>query len=292
MRRLILVLAALALVHSSIAQTPRKPTGKAVRTEQPFPQVRDSLFASKSLGREMHYRVIVPANYDRTTRRYPALYLLHGLYGSYKNWETLTNLTQYAEKYQFVIVMPDAGDSWYTNSATVPQDKFEDYIIKDVIPEAEKSWRIIGSAHRRAVAGLSMGGYAAIKFALRYPGMFAVAASISGAFNPTSPEIVRVQPAFEPNLSNIFGPERSETRERNDVYKLAEKAPVTDVPYLYVDVGNQDWALRSNRDLVEILSQRKFKYEYHETPGIHSWEYWDRRVPNVLEVVSSFILKP
>jgi len=292
MRKLVLICLMIAMAQGLAAQSTKKPVAKAVRAVTASPQVHDREFQSKSLGRAMRYRVIVPADYDRTTRHYPALYLLHGLYGDYENWETRTNVVQYAEKYQFIIVMPDGGDSWYTNSATVPQDKFEDYIVKDVVDEAEKSWRIIRSPHRRAIAGLSMGGYAAVKFALRYPGMFAVAASISGAMNPTSAEMVRLQPKFEPNLSNVFGPAGSETRRRNDVYELAKSADPSDVPYLYIDIGNQDWALASDRDLLPIFSERKYRYEYHEYPGIHSWEYWDRRIPAVLQLTAEIIGKP
>ena len=292
MRKPLLICLALVLAQSSVAQIPKKAAPKSTRAVRSSPQVHDREFQSKSLGRSMRYRVIVPADYDRATRHYPALYLLHGLYGDFENWGTRTNLVQYAEKYQFVIVMPDAGDSWYTNSATVPQNKFEDYIVKDVIDEAEKSWRIIRSPHRRAIAGLSMGGYAAVKFVLRYPAMFAVAASISGAMNPTSPDMVRLQPSFEPNLSSVFGALGSETRRQNDVYELARSADPTAVPYLYIDIGNEDWTLASDRELVNILSERKYRYEYHEMPGIHSWEYWDRRVPNVLEVTAQFVGKP
>jgi S-formylglutathione hydrolase FrmB len=281
----------MVMSQGAFAQNAKKPATRTTSAIPATPQVHDREFQSKSLGRTMRYRVIVPADYDRATRHYPALYLLHGLYGDFENWETRTNLVQYAEKYQFIIVMPDAGDSWYTNSASVSQDKFEDYIVKDVVDEAEKSWRIIRSPHRRAIAGLSMGGYASVKFALRYPGMFAVAASISGAMNPTSAEIVRLQPKFEPNLSNIFGPAGSETRKLNDVYELARTADPSTVPYLYLEVGNQDWALASDRELLTILSDRKYRYEYHEYPGIHSWEYWDRRIPGVLDLVAGIIGK-
>jgi S-formylglutathione hydrolase FrmB len=137
-----------------------------------------------------------------------------------------------------------------------------------------------------------MGGYAAVKFALRYPAMFAVAGSISGAMNPTSPEMVRIMPSFEPNLSNVFGPPGSESRRTNDVYELARAADPALVPYLYLDIGNRDWTLASDRELISILSERKYRYEYHERPGIHSWEYWDHRVPELLNVTAQIIGKP
>jgi S-formylglutathione hydrolase FrmB len=66
----------------------------------------------------MHYRVLLPAGYESSEERYPSLYLLHGLYGDFKNWSTLTHLADWAEHLDLVVAMPDAGNSWYVNSAT------------------------------------------------------------------------------------------------------------------------------------------------------------------------------
>src|ERR1700733_2508440 len=91
--------------------------------------VRDCVFRSASLERDMHYRVLFPQNYENG-RRFPVLYLLHGAYGDYLNWDSRTGLEKYARDLRLLIVMPDADDSWYTNSATVSGDKFEDYIAR------------------------------------------------------------------------------------------------------------------------------------------------------------------
>src|SRR5205807_8922804 len=103
--------------------------------------------------------------------------------GEYVNWDTMTRLENYAKDFHLIIAMPDAGDSWYTNSATVPNDKFEDDIAKDFISEIDDKFRTIRDRHGRAIAGLSMGGYASVKFGLKYPQLFAFAGSLSGAFN-------------------------------------------------------------------------------------------------------------
>jgi putative tributyrin esterase len=255
------------------------------------PLVRDREFTSKSLGRSVRYRVIVPGDYDRNTRRYPILYLLHGLNGGYDNWETRTNLTFYAAKYQFIIVMPDVGDSWYVNSATVPEERYETFFLEDLVPEVEHSWRVLRASHRRAVAGLSMGGYGAIKFALRYPGMFAFAGSISGALNAPT-ELADLRPDFAKNLAEVFGAADSETRKKNDIYVLAREAKASESLYFYIDCGNADWALPSNREFVKILTEKRFRYEYHEMPGMHAWEYWDRRLPDLLGAVAKRISQP
>ena len=263
---------------------------KAAATLHP-PQVSDREFSSKSLGKTVRYRVIVPGDYDRSTRRYPVLYLLHGLDGGYDNWETRTNLTSYIENYKFIVVLPDAGDSWYVDSATVPQNRYETFIVEDLIPEVERSLRVLRAPHRRAVAGLSMGGYGALKLALHNPGMFAFAGSISGALDAPG-ELALVRPDFAKNLTEVFGPAESETRKTNDIYLLARAARPPASLYLYIDCGSADWALPSNRALVGILSEKKFAYEYHEMPGMHSWEYWDRRLPELLDAVARRISQP
>jgi putative tributyrin esterase len=255
------------------------------------PQVVDRKFESKALGRSVSYRMVVPRDYNRRARRYPVLYLLHGLSGSFDSWETRTNLVHYAEKYQFLIAMPDAGDSWYVNSATVPADRYEDFIADDFISEVETNWRVMNAPHRRAIAGLSMGGYGALKFALRHPGVFAFAGSISGALNAPG-ELATERPDFAKKLSEVFGPAGSETRAKNDIYAMARELKPTDNLYLYVDCGNGDWLLSSNREFAKVLSEKKFRYEYHEFPGMHSWEYWDHRLPDLLESVAKRISQP
>src|SRR5712691_6497930 len=87
-------------------------------------RLQDRTFQSKSLGRAMTYRILLPAGYSEDAKKYPVLYLLHGWHGDYQNWSTLTKLTRYAEDLPILIVMPDAGNSWYVDSATVSQDKF------------------------------------------------------------------------------------------------------------------------------------------------------------------------
>jgi S-formylglutathione hydrolase FrmB len=299
MKRLAVTALAAMLTLGAVAQQKSKPAPKPVQktVSKPAPAVannpvvQDREFQSHSLGRVTHYRVILPISYAQSARNYPALYLLHGLYGDYKNWTTLTDLIDYAAKYDLIIVMPDAENSWYVNSATVPMNRYEDFIIKDMIPEAEKSFRIIRSAHRRAIAGLSMGGYGALKFALKNPGEFVVAASMSGALNAAT-DIGQVLPDIMKDVTPAFGPPGTETRALNDLYALAEKADPANTAYFYLDCGTSDALLNANRKFVAILSGRKFRYEYHEVPGDHSWEYWDRRIPFVLEVVAEMVTKP
>ena len=264
--------------------TSKKKSARTVASTA-WPQVMDVRFHSKALNREMPYRMYVPHNYARTTRRYPVLYLLHGVYGSHENWDTLTNLATYAAGMDWIIVMPDADDSWYTNSATAKQDRFEDYITTDLISEVDSRYRTIRDGHARAIAGLSMGGYAALKFALRNPSSCVFAGSLSGAL-AAARDLDTQAPDLAKKLREVFGPASDPTRKHNDVFLLLEKASPPGMPYFYLACGIEDSFLSLNREFAAELSRRNFHYEYHETPGEHAWDYWDRGVKAMLSVVA------
>jgi S-formylglutathione hydrolase FrmB len=285
------LLFALAFATSGTAQTkaalpPLSHVQKAAQVN-----VAERVFHSASLGRDSHYYAMLPADYAHSQKRYPVLYLLHGWHGDYTNWVKLTNLVEYARRYPIIIITPDAENSWYVNSATMPQNRFEDFVTKDLIEEVDSHWRTIASPHRRAIAGLSMGGYGAILFALKHPNLFAFAGSISGAFEgPNGIDVVL--PELQESLQQAYGPAGSSTREENDVYALAPSANADKLPYLFLDCGTQDPLLASNRKFVDILSGRKIPYEYHEYPGSHTWSYWDHSLPMLLDIAAKRIVTP
>lgn len=176
LQALLLLLAVPAGLAQGFPET-RTQAARPGPAELPQSIIEDGLLKSASLGREMHYRVHLPAGCRASSHRHPTLYLLHGLTGSYIDWEGRTHLAEIAQRFDLIIVMPDADDSWYVNSATGPQEKYEDYLTKDLLPEIDKNFRTIAARYARALAGLSMGGYGAMKLALKYPQLFAVAAS-------------------------------------------------------------------------------------------------------------------
>jgi S-formylglutathione hydrolase FrmB len=233
----------------------------------------------------MHYLALLPRDYGNG-RSFPVLYLLHGLYGDYKNWDTRTGLERYAKTMSLLIVMPDADDSWYTNSATVARDKFEDYIAKDLISEIDGKYRTIRERRARAVAGLSMGGYGAVKLALQHPDLFGFAGSLSGAFNAPQ-NLDQLRPEFGAKLLEVFGKAGNRTRSQNDVFQLLSTAQK--YPYFFVACGTADFFLETNRALAAQLSSQKIPYEYHETAGGHTWEYWDSALNTMLQAVARYL---
>jgi S-formylglutathione hydrolase FrmB len=283
-------LAILAFVGSTaaLAQVGTVPRPLSQVPAAPQPTIRDATFQSASLERAMKYRIILPAGYARGVRRYPVLYLLHGLTGSYLDWDTKTHLAEYAAPLQLIIVMPDAGDSWYTNSSANPRDRFEDYVVSDLVPEIDKTYRTIATRHARAIGGLSMGGYGAMKFALKYPNLFVFAGSFSGvqaiAHDPDLK--LRAGEKYDQQVLEIYGPPGGPTRTANDVFALADKADPAALPYFWIACGIGDLRLESNRQLVALLQRRKIAYTYEEAPGGHGWAFWDEELPAMFRELS------
>jgi S-formylglutathione hydrolase FrmB len=283
-RCLLLLLVATCAAQSKATPHNDKRPASCVR-------MQDGAFHSSALDREMKYRILLPCGYQAASGRFPVLYLLHGLYGDYLNWDMRTNLEQDASKYEMIVVMPDAGDSWYTNSATDTKDKFEDFIAKDLVAEIDGKFRTLRSRHTRAIAGLSMGGYGSLKIALRYHNDFAFAGSLSGALDAPQ-DLGDRRPEFQTQLLKVFGPLGSAVRADKNVFTLLQNFNAKDLPYFYLACGSADDFLPVNRNFVAQLSSRGAAYEYHETPGGHSWDYWGRTLPDLLRATAAIISKP
>ena len=256
------------------------------------PRVQTIQFESKLIGKTLPYNVLLPLDYNQIaakTKRYPVIYLLHGLIGHYNNWIEHTHLADYVTAYQFIIVMPEGNNSWYTDSATVPSEKYESYILQELIPDVEKRFRASREREGRAIGGLSMGGYGALKFGVKHPEMFVLVASLSGALDAaswTEAELKGLEFIWR-TLQPVYGAESSETRTANDLSKLFRELPagrLAALPYIYVDCGTEDALLSINRSFVDILLTRKIPHEFRELPGGHSWTYWDAQVQEVLRV--------
>jgi S-formylglutathione hydrolase FrmB len=250
-------------------------------------------FQSQLVGATLPYNVVLPPGYRASvTSRYPVLYLLHGWGGHYTDWLTRTNIADYAAQYRLIIVMPEGNDSWYVDSGVTPADKYESYILKELIPDVDRRFRTIEARYGRAIAGLSMGGYGAIKYGLKYPASFVFAGSMSGAFGVTRyTENEMGGKNLEPFLKT-FGPVGSETRKANDIFEVARgliAARVVSLPFFYFDCGTEDAAqhFNPNRELSQIFSEKKIAHEYRELPGNHSWAYWDQQVQEVLKIAAT-----
>jgi putative tributyrin esterase len=292
---LLLALAACANAQTTTQQQPAptqsaKPDGKKSKEKPRYETVQ---FESRLVGAVLPYNVILPSDYKRGSsknRRYPVLYLLHGLGGSAADWVSArAHLADYAAQYPFIIVVPEGKDGWYTDGLA-PREKFESYFVEELVPDVDRRFRTLPTRGGRAVAGLSMGGYGSMKFALKRPEMFALAASMSGALAVASwtPDM-RIPEFVKPSVVRVYGDAGSRVRAENDVYKLVreltpERAKA--LPFLYLDCGTEDFLLSNSRDFSALLTEKRIAHEFRELPGEHSWPYWDRQVQEVLRLAA------
>lgn len=288
-RTLMIGIAVFVLAAVAPAQLHPSPV-KAPPTVNKFTPLRIQSYQLKSslMGRDMSYRVIFPTVYSNngnSSHRYAVLYLLHGLFGHFDNWTDKTKLADYSEPYDIIIVTPEGADGWYSDSATVANDRYESYIVQELIPEIDRKFRTIANRNNRFIAGLSMGGYGAIKFGLKYPDKFSLVGSFSGALD--APLRGQDNKNLRPSIVSVFGPEGSKTRMDNDIYRMVREASAETTkgyPYIYFACGTEDFLFQPNREFDALLLEKKVPHEYRELPGVHAWDFWDAQVQEFLRV--------
>jgi len=285
-----------ALAFTVFAQ---KTETKQLETKTPAESsvsIQELKLDSKLMAREMPYRVILPKNYAaKTTEKFAVLYLLHGLTGHFDNWTDKSKLRQHAENYRYIIVTPEGGDGWYTDSESAANDKYESYIVQELVPEIDAKFRTLANRENRAIAGLSMGGYGALKFGLKYPEKFAVAGSFSGALGAASWSLKTLGnnwKALTDSIAGVYGADDSPTRKNNDIYRIVREMPpeqVKNLPFFYIDCGTEDFLIQQNRDFSALLIEKKIPHEFRELPGKHDWTFWDAQVQEFLRVSQKFV---
>jgi S-formylglutathione hydrolase FrmB len=249
-------------------------------------------FQSESLGQERAFNILLPLDYESSTSRYPALYLLHGYGDDNTAWSYMTNLSGNAARHRVIIVMPDASKSWYVNGVADPKARFEDYIMKDLIAYVDSHYRTVPLPRARAVAGLSMGGYGAAFLGLKHYRAFTAMGLFSGALG-IAHDVAQVNPneteqdrRFQQELAGVLGPPGSAERQQRDPLALIEKVPPAEMPLIYVACGGQDFLLSQNREFIQLLAEKKIPYEYREiSPRVHSWDFWDDQVSIFLDLL-------
>ena len=206
------------------------------------------------------------------------LYLLHGLSDDQTIWQRRTSIERYAAEKNLAVVMPCAAKSWYTDMAH--GDAYQTYITKEVPAYCRSVFRCMSDKREdNFVAGLSMGGYGALKMALSSPDEFAGVASFSGAIDVSNNRY-----ATREYWSDIFGDIDSIAGSKNDVYTLIKEAAESgkQLPKVYLWCGLQDSLIDDSRRAKELFEKYGYELSYSETDGNHSWFYWDREIQNAI----------
>jgi putative tributyrin esterase len=231
-------------------------------------------FHSPALAKACSMTVIVPEG-SVGTPPFPVCYLLHGLSDDHTSWTRQTSLERHVVGLPLIVVMPDGGRGFYCDAVDGPA--YERYLLDDVIGFVDRTFHTIAERQGRVIGGLSMGGYGAIKLALKYPQLFCSAVAHSAALDVRR-RLERPEGAAE--MRRIFGP--APGGGPNDPYVLAATMDRRLLPALRLDCGLEDGLLEENRAFHRHLEQLGIPHEYAECPGAHTWEYWDCHIQEAL----------
>lgn len=216
---------------------------------------------------------------------YKTLYLLHGLSDDHSIWMRRTSIERYAAEYGIAVVMPCVARSWYTDTAYGAQ--YLTFVTQE-LPNACRGF-FRGMSEKREdtfVAGLSMGGYGAIKAALTAPERFGGCASLSGALDIC--DFARRKQNLEEwrGIANFDLRDASELKgSRHDIFAIAERHAAEGKPFpkLYLWCGEQDELLLHNDRFHELLDTLSVKHVYKTSEGDHSWRWWDLHIQAAMQ---------
>ena len=277
-------------------QPPADPTAPAADAKATARRnVQTLRVPSKRLDKEIPINLLLPKGYATSARRYPVLYLLHGSYGGYKDWNDSTGVAAYVAELPLIVVMPDAnGNSRYINSPGL--GRYQDFFLTELVPYIDANYRTLGAREGRALAGLSMGGYGAWRIALDAPGTFAAAASLSGSFNWGEGDFdaEQVKQRAVP-LYGGDGPEQRKLYAADRILLHIDKNIKNGMyvgPALRFDIGTDDNLVTANRRTRDQLGERKVPFEYAEYPGAHTWTYWDAHLRDALPFLLRHLRQP
>ncbi len=261
---------------------------------------------SEILNKDVRYTIYLPFDYETSSRYYPAVYLLHGYTDNDTGWLQFGEANMIADKEiaeseipPMILVMPDGGVSWYVNNYN-DSVRYEDFFFKEFIPYIEQHYRIRSDKRYRAVAGLSMGGYGALVYALKHPDMFSACAAFSPGIY-TDEEIINMNDGiwkrvlgvvFDPNLEGKARISKQFTE--NDPFYIVKSEDINKIRSvrLYIDVGDDDFLYKGNSSFHILLRDMKIPHEYRVRDGGHQWSYWRSGLPDGLKYIGVSFHQP
>ena len=215
--------------------------------------------------------------------KYPVLYLLHGMSDDHTIWQRRTSIERYAAEYGIAVVMPSTHLGWYTDMHI--GFPWFTYITEELPAICHAFFPKMSEKREDTfVAGLSMGGYGALKCALRRPDRYAAGAALSGALDVLS--LVNDKPAPERDgyWQDVFGPADAIAGSGNDLFAVAEELAKSgaEKPKLYIWCGTEDGLYKQNVKMRDHLRALSYDLTYEESAGDHQWKYWDEKIQTVL----------
>ena len=265
-------------------------------------EVREGLvMQSQIMKKSMRYSIYLPPGFEASRRMYPVLYLLHGYTDDDSAWihfgemaQTMDDAILRRDVTPMIVVMPDGGSSWYVNNFD-GSVRWEDYLLKELIPFIESRFRAHPNRRSRAIAGLSMGGYGSLVQCMHHPDVFGACAALSAAVYTDA----QIQAFSDDDWSKVraavWGPElKGPARltahlQENNPLKLAATENLEKLRNVrwYLDCGDEDFLLPGNLALHQVMTDRGIPHALRVRGGSHVWTYWRSGLPAVLTFVTA-----
>ncbi len=260
----------------------------------------DLKYNSTVLGYDVRYSVYLPPDYETSGKRYPVLYLLHGFTGNNTSWIRQGDINEIMDKginsgviEPMIIIIPDGKYYWYINDYQ-SKARYEDFVFEELLPYIDKTYRSVPDREHRAVAGLSMGGYGALVWAMHHPDKFSYSVALSASmFNREG--FAGIPDQLYKYMSLLYGAPGAKGNDRitshfldNNPLELAAGNNVESLRSVrwFIDCGNQDNLSAVNKELNDLLTKRNIEHVYHARDGKHDWLFWRQGIYQGLKFVS------
>ena len=252
-------------------------------------------FISRTLMRTVPINVILPVDKlswedapQKETRPFKTLYLLHGIFGNYTDWVSGTNIQRWAEEKDLAVVMP-SGDNMFYVDQKKGHNYYGEFIGRELVEITRKMFPLSHEREDTFIAGLSMGGYGAIRNGLKYHDVYGYAAGLSTAAvmdeieNRTNdtPNFIGRRDFAESIFGDLSKVRRSDMDPEWLVSQLAARGAA--LPKIYLACGTDDSLLAGNRRMRDYMRAAGLDVTYEEGPGAHEWDFWNRYIKKVID---------
>ena len=252
--------------------------------------IKKSMPLSPLLGRKITTWVYLPPGYDRIKMRYPVIYAMHGMPGEVRDVFVKGQLQDAAE--QLILsrkIKPVIIVGWDGEGPNGPADitefldrkdgswPMESFIVKELVPYIDRTYRTIARPQARALVGVSAGGYAAVNLLFKHPDVWKIGASHTGFFDPADDA---------DNMTDILGAPGPLWNQNNPMKTVSRVTPAQDL-HVYADIGAGDELSAEFTRFCALLQKQKIDHACHVFPGRHTWEYWSAHFYDSLQFIDA-----
>lgn len=250
----------------------------------------DVNYYSNALMRQVTYKAIVPIESglkSNENKRFKTLYLLHGIMGDCTNWVTRTRVAQLAAQHGIVVIMPSGDNSFYVDQEA-STNNYGEYIGRELVEETRKLFPLSSKREDTFIAGLSMGGYGAIRNGLKYHHTFGSVAGLSSAIimeqvlaSTDEAEWIFKKRSYYQAIFGDLSKLKGSDKDLEALVKMMKKENKS-MPRIYLACGTEDYLIENNRNYRDFLIGENIEHTYVESTGIHDWKFWDEYIEKVL----------